>query len=91
MSRSPLFRKKTIGHILSDARIEESEHSGLRKNLTVFDLTAMGIAAVIGAGIFSTIGNAAASGGPAVSLLFLFTAVACAFSALCPVRIGHTH
>jgi len=59
------------------------EHSGLRKSLNVFDLTALGIAAVIGAGIFSTIGNAAASGGPAVSLLFLFTAIACAFSALC--------
>ncbi|MGZ5283501.1 MAG: amino acid permease, partial [Bacteroidia bacterium] len=37
----------------------------------------------IGAGIFSTIGNAASAGGPAVSLLFIFTAVACAFSALC--------
>ncbi len=55
----------------------------MKKSLNVFDLTALGIAAVIGAGIFSTIGNAAASGGPAVSLLFLFTAMACAFSALC--------
>jgi len=55
----------------------------LKKSLNVFDLTALGIAAVIGAGIFSTIGNAAVNGGPAVSLLFLFTAMACAFSALC--------
>jgi basic amino acid/polyamine antiporter, APA family len=48
----------------------------------------MGIAAVIGAGIFSTIGTAAAHGGPAVSLLFLFTAVACAFSAMCYARFA---
>ncbi len=76
-----LFRKKTIAHILSDA--SSGNRSGLRKSLNVYDLTALGIAAVIGAGIFSTIGNAAASGGPAVSVLFLFTAVACGFSALC--------
>ncbi|WP_245706040.1 amino acid permease [Catalinimonas alkaloidigena] len=55
----------------------------LRRVLTVRDLTALGIAAIVGAGIFSTIGNAAADGGPAVSLLFVFTAVACGFSALC--------
>ena len=83
MSNPHLFRKKSISHILQDAHNREGEHSGLRKSLNVFDLTALGIAAVIGAGIFSTIGNAAASGGPAVSLLFLFTAMACAFSALC--------
>jgi len=46
-------------------------------------LTALGVAAIVGAGIFSTIGNAAASGGPAVSLLFVFTAFACGFSAMC--------
>jgi basic amino acid/polyamine antiporter, APA family len=78
-----LFRKKSISHILKDASHREGGHAALNKNLTVFDLTALGIAAVIGAGIFSTIGNAAASGGPAVSLLFLFTAMACGFSALC--------
>ncbi len=83
MSNPHLFRKKSISHILKDAHNREGEHSGLKKSLNVFDLTALGIAAVIGAGIFSTIGNAAASGGPAVSLLFLFTAMACGFSALC--------
>jgi amino acid transporter len=83
MSNPHLFRKKSIAHILKDAGSREGEHSGLKKSLTVVDLTALGIAAVIGAGIFSTIGTAAASGGPAVSLLFLFTAMACAFSALC--------
>jgi len=83
VSNPHLFRKKSISHILKDAYNREGEQSELKKSLNVFDLTALGIAAVIGAGIFSTIGNAAASGGPAVSLLFLFTAMACAFSALC--------
>ena len=83
MANPHLFRKKSIHHILRDAQSREGELSGLKKSLNVYDLTALGIAAVIGAGIFSTIGNAAASGGPAVSLLFLFTAMACAFSALC--------
>jgi len=78
-----LFRKKSISHILQDAHHREGGRSELKKSLNVYDLTALGIAAVIGAGIFSTIGTAAASGGPAVSLLFLFTAMACAFSALC--------
>jgi basic amino acid/polyamine antiporter, APA family len=78
-----LFRKKSEEHIFSDALINENSSTALKKNLTVVDLTSLGIAAVIGAGIFSTIGTAASSGGPAVSLLFIFTALACAFSALC--------
>jgi amino acid transporter len=78
-----LFRRKSIDRIMADAASCEGSRTGLRKSLRVVDLTAMGIAAVIGAGIFSTIGTAAANGGPAVSLLFLFTALACAFSALC--------
>ena len=55
----------------------------LHRNLGVKDLTALGIAAVIGAGVFSTIGKACFDGGPAVSLLFIGIAVACGFSALC--------
>ncbi len=83
MSFSDLFRKKPISLILSDAAGYERESGGLRRSLTVFDLTALGIAAIVGSGIFATIGSAAASGGPAVALLFVFTAVACGFSALC--------
>ena len=55
----------------------------MKRDLKVRDLTSFGIAAIIGAGIFSTIGTAAYNGGPAVSLLFLLTAIACGFSALC--------
>ncbi len=82
-----LFRKKSISAILSDAEAGASDathsSSGMHKVLTVRDLTAMGIAAVVGAGIFSTIGNASYHGGPGVSLLFVITAVCCGFSALC--------
>jgi APA family basic amino acid/polyamine antiporter len=84
---NPLFRKKSISAILADAKtgLSDATHSssGLNKVLTVRDLTAMGIAAVVGAGIFSTIGNASYQGGPGVSLLFVITAVCCGFSALC--------
>lgn len=78
-----LFRKKSISHILYDADILSHDKGGMRRNLRVIDLTAFGVAAIVGAGIFSTIGNAAASGGPAVSLLFVCTAIACGLSAMC--------
>jgi len=55
----------------------------MKKHLGVFDLTALGIAAIVGAGIFGTIGQAASAGGPAVVLLFVFTAFTCGLSALC--------
>jgi amino acid transporter len=77
-----LLRRKTVAQLLEHAG--ESEGPGsMKRNLTTGDLTALGIAAIVGAGIFSTIGNAAASGGPAVSLLFVFTAFACGLSAMC--------
>ena len=79
-----IFRKKSIDQIRSDYETAEAKPgSHLRKVLGVRDLTFLGIAAVIGAGIFSTIGNAAFNGGPGVSILFIITAVACGFSALC--------
>lgn len=83
MNFQNLFRKKSIGSILRHADGGSREQTVMNKNLGVRDLTALGIAAIIGAGIFSTIGNAAVNGGPAVSLLFVFTAMACGFSALC--------
>ena len=56
---------------------------GLHKVLTVKDLTFFGIAAIIGAGSFSSMGEACFSGGPGVVILFLICAVACGFTALC--------
>lgn len=85
-----LLRKKSIEQIQADAAagltdhaIASNEGGGLRRTLGVFDLTLMGIAAIIGAGIFAMVGKASHNGGPAVALLFVFTATACAFSALC--------
>ena len=83
-----LFRKKTVAQILSDAA--EGESSKLVKTLGVRDLTSFGIAAIIGAGIFSTIGLASYNGGPAVSLLFVFTAIACVFTALSYAQFAST-
>lgn len=76
-----LFRKKSTALVHTD---EEDVHGhGLHKVLSVRDLTFFGIAAIIGAGIFSSIGSACYAGGPAVILLFIICAVACGFTALC--------
>lgn len=79
-----LFRKKSIDLIKREYESGLNDHgSGLKKVLGVRDLTFLGIAAVIGAGIFSTIGRAAYDGGPGISVLFIITAITCGFSALC--------
>ncbi len=85
-----LFRKKSIAQIqadaaagFSDAEIASGDNVSLRRSLGTFDLTMLGIAAIIGAGIFAMVGQASYDGGPAVILLFIFAAVACGFSALC--------
>ncbi|MFY9464014.1 MAG: amino acid permease, partial [Sediminibacterium sp.] len=82
---SSLFRKKSLDKIVADAAAGHSDGhgTGLNKVLGVRDLTFMGIAAVIGAGIFSTIGTAAYNGGPGIVFLFVITAITCGFSALC--------
>lgn len=83
MNFKSLFRKKTVNDILTQVEKDcaADGHGSLGKHLGVRDLAAFGIAAIIGAGIFSTIGKASADGGPAVILLFLFTAIACGFAA----------
>lgn len=80
-----IFRKKTLEHINRDVAegLVDGHGGGLSKVLTVRDLTFMGIAAIVGAGIFSTIGKASFDGGPGIILLFLFVSVACGFSAIC--------
>jgi amino acid transporter len=84
-----LLRTKDIARIQADAAAGVSDHAGapqeggMRKTLGQLDLTLMGVAAIIGAGIFAMVGKASYNGGPAVIFLFAFTAIACAFSALC--------
>lgn len=79
MSLSKLFRKKSVSAITEG----EVNNDGLHRVLTVRDLTFFGIAAIIGAGSFSSIGSACFTGGPAVIFLFIICAVACGFTALC--------
>jgi amino acid transporter len=88
---SSFFRKKSIDKIISDQlEIESIEGNSMDRNLGVRDLTFMGVAAIIGASIFSAIGQASANGGPAVSMLFVFTAMACMFTAFCYARFAAT-
>ncbi|MFN8116536.1 MAG: amino acid permease [Bacteroidia bacterium] len=74
-----LFRKKSVSAI-SDA---EAHEGGLHRVLTVRDLTFFGIAAIIGGGTFSAIGNACFAGGPGVIFLYIICAIACGFTAMC--------
>lgn len=77
-----LFRKKAIG---VDTAAEGEIHGGhaLGRHLGVRDLTFFGVAAIIGAGSFSSMGEACFKGGPGVILLFAMCGVACGFTALC--------
>lgn len=84
MNFKSLLRRKSINEVLNNPEMDPHGQEGrLVRNLTLRDLIAMGIAAVIGAGIFSTIGKAAYAGGPGVVYLFIITAVTCGFTALC--------
>ncbi len=91
---NPLFRKKSIQFILREAEEGLTDSHGhkenLKKVLTVKDLTFFGIAAVIGTGVFTAIGSASYRGGPAVILLFAFTAIACGFAAFCYAEFAST-
>ena len=82
MSKS-LFRTKKITSILAEGSDESHGGHGLKRVLTMRDLTFFGIAAILGAGSFSSLGGAVFHGGPGVVILFMITAVACAFTAFC--------
>jgi basic amino acid/polyamine antiporter, APA family len=78
-----LFRTKSIENIVADGGDDTHASGGLKRILTARDLTFFGIAAILGAGSFSSLGEAAFKGGPGVILLFIITAIACAFTAFC--------
>lgn len=76
-----LFRKKSIEELL---RVSEGDHGRLKKELSAFDLTMLGIGAIIGTGIFVLTGVVAAEhAGPAIVLSFILSGLACVFAALC--------
>ncbi len=80
-----LFARKSV----ADFEADVAKRGGLKRTLGKWHLTALGVGATIGAGIFATtgtaiVGDAARPGaGPAVIFSFLLTAVACGFAALC--------
>ena len=82
MSNS-LFRTKKIENILAEGSDDSHGGGGLKRILSLKDLTFFGIAAILGAGSFSSLGGAVFHGGPGVLILFVITAVACAFTAFC--------
>jgi len=81
-----LFRVKSLDQLVGEADHGEQR---LKRTLGPVQLTSLGIGAIIGAGIFSTVGSAAAGGsahlgaGPALVLSFVLVAIACGFAALC--------
>src|SRR5947209_14585617 len=86
-----LMRRKDVGAAYADSEAPEGR---LKRTLGPIDLTALGIGAIIGTGIFSTTGTAAAGdpshvgAGPALILSYLLTAVACGFAALCYAELA---
>ncbi len=82
MSNS-LFRTKKVENIIAEGSDDSHGGGGLKRVLSVRDLTFFGIAAILGAGSFSSLGGAVFNGGPGVVILFIITAIACAFTAFC--------
>src|ERR1700709_1504463 len=80
-----LFRKKSIEHMLAGA-----QRSDLKKTLGAFDLTFMGVGAIIGTGIFVLTGPGAVQAGPALMVAFVHAAIACGFAALAYAEFSST-
>lgn len=86
-----LFRVKPLDQLMGDT---ERPGQRLKRSLGPFQLTSLGLGAIIGAGIFSTAGTAAAGGeghlgaGPALVISFLLVAVACGFAAMCYAELS---
>ena len=71
-----LFRKKSVDQLVS-------ESTPLKRTLKTFDLTMLGIGAIIGTGIFVLTGKGALTAGPALCVSFLLAAICCGFAGLC--------
>ena len=99
MRATDLFRRKSLQDASPESSRGDREGSvesprSLKRTLGGLDLTLLGVGAIVGAGIFSSVGQMAAGGadhpaaGPALILSFVITAVACGFSALCYAEIA---
>src|SRR5829696_3628076 len=74
-----LFATKPVDQLVADTKDEANQ---LRRAVGLLDLTALGIGAIIGTGIFVILGEAIGDAGPAITLSFILAGVTCAFSAL---------
>ncbi len=84
--KSRLLRTKPMTRIMADTEVEGRK---LRRTLTAWDLTAIGIGCIIGVGIFVLPGvQAAHNAGPAIILSFAIASAACACSALCYAELA---
>jgi basic amino acid/polyamine antiporter, APA family len=86
-----IFHTKNLDEILASVG---GPQFGLKRTLTAFSVTLIGIGAIIGAGIFATVGTAAsgtaerAGAGPSLMLSFVITAIVCGFTALCYAELA---
>jgi APA family basic amino acid/polyamine antiporter len=86
-----IFRTKNLDEILASVG---GPQFALKRTLTAFSVTLIGIGAIIGAGIFATVGTAAsgtaerAGAGPSLMLSFVITAIVCGFTALCYAELA---
>src|SRR6476660_7662249 len=80
--RNPFFRTKEPDQIAEDSLLQSN--TSLKRTLGPVSLVALGVGAIIGAGIFTLTGIAAATkAGPAIVFSFILAAVGCAFAGLC--------
>ena len=92
-----IWTRKSIAALEAEAAVPEVQalttHGGvpLKRTLSAVNLVSLGIGAIIGAGIFVLTGHAAAANaGPAITLSFVFGAIACAFAGLCYAEMAST-
>jgi basic amino acid/polyamine antiporter, APA family len=97
MTMANLFARKSLSALAAEASEPDVEalttHDGvpLRRTLSALNLVALGIGAIIGAGIFVLTGHAAAANaGPAIVISFVLGAIACAFAGLCYAEMAST-
>ncbi len=87
MARAGLFARKSVADIRAGG--ESEGHQGLKRSLGATSITALGIGAIIGTGIFVLTGTAAAEhAGPAIVLSFIFCGIACGFVGLCYAELA---
>src|ERR671916_1156003 len=85
--RSGVFATKPVDRLVEDTHEKDTE---LRRAVGALDLTALGLGAIIGTGIFVVIGEAIGSSGPSIVLSFVLAGVTCMFSALAFAELAST-